>query len=231
MSQISDEYRAEQLTLNRAATARLVDVFPSLNMKDLDGTTAGWAAAVESIAQDLHAKSATLAEDAYMTFRRDAGARGQLTFFRPDLSVRDLRVALISLGPYAAKHAMSSGARLSDVARVVLGQTSGAALKYAQAGGRDLITGTTIHDRRAEGWKRIARGDACRFCIALADRGAVYRKATAIFAAHTHCQCIAGPVFLGGETGPEANVMQYLASSRSRTAKDRQRVREWLASY
>ena len=64
----------------------------------------------------------------------------------------------------------------------------------------------------------------------LASRGAVYKEETAHFASHTHCHCTASPVFRGGDAGPEANVVQYVASKRRPTARDRARVREYLAS-
>lgn len=84
-------------------------------------------------------------------------------------------------------------------------------------------------DEAARGWRRNARGEACKFCRMLADRGATYRKeSTGRFAAHTNCRCTVSPVFAGGEEGPEASVMQYLASKRRTTAKDRARLRAYL---
>jgi hypothetical protein len=65
----------------------------------------------------------------------------------------------------------------------------------------------------------------------LADRGAVYRDTSAHFSSHPHCHCTAAPEFKGGQIGPEADVVQYSASKRRATAKDRQRVREYLAKY
>ena len=63
----------------------------------------------------------------------------------------------------------------------------------------------------------------------LSDRGAVYRDDTVRFAAHTHCHCTAAPVFKGGESGPEASVVQYVASKRRPSQRDRDKVRKYLA--
>ena len=63
----------------------------------------------------------------------------------------------------------------------------------------------------------------------LASRGAVYHEESAHFASHTHCHCTAQPVFKGSRVGPEASVMQYVASKRRPTARDRARVRAYLA--
>jgi hypothetical protein len=94
---------------------------------------------------------------------------------------------------------------------------------------RDTITTNRRRDPAAVGWQRVAAG-GCKFCQMLASRGAVYKEETAHFASHTHCHCTASPVFRGGDAGPEANVVQYVASKRRPTARDRARVREYLAS-
>lgn len=96
---------------------------------------------------------------------------------------------------------------------------------------RDTVTTNRVRDPRAAGWVRIASGSSCGFCRALAARGAVYRERTAYFAAHDNCTCTCAPVFRGGEIGPEASVIQYMASKRRRTPAERQRIREWAAEY
>jgi hypothetical protein len=95
---------------------------------------------------------------------------------------------------------------------------------------RDTVLTNRKQDPQAIGWKRITRGSkSCSFCRMLADRGAVYRKDTATFAAHDDCMCTAAPVFQGGATGPEADAVQYMASKRRRTAKEKAFLRDYLA--
>lgn len=99
---------------------------------------------------------------------------------------------------------------------------------------RDTVTTNAAADPSAVGWRRFARAGACKFCIMLADRGAVYSERTARFAAHGavmhgqrrggNCMCLAGPAF----GGPEASEMQYVASRRHRSAKEQARLREYL---
>ena len=93
---------------------------------------------------------------------------------------------------------------------------------------RDTITTNRQRDPEAAGWRRVASG-GCSFCRRLASRGAVYRHDTTRFASHTICHCIAPPVFKGGDPGEEASVVQYVASKRNPTARDRERVRAYLA--
>jgi hypothetical protein len=96
---------------------------------------------------------------------------------------------------------------------------------------RDTMVTNRRRDPSAIGWRRISSGTGCKFCRLLSDKGAIYKESTARFAAHAHCHCTAAPVF-EGQDGPEASVMQYVASQRRRSAKDRARLREYLdANY
>lgn len=106
--------------------------------------------------------------------------------------------------------------------------------KEVARGFRDTTLGNLRQDQDALGWSRVARPGACKFCLMLADKGAVYRsESTAIFAAHTNCNCATRPEFRGGNHGPEADAIQYLASSkRARSQKEQDarnaRVRAYL---
>lgn len=100
--------------------------------------------------------------------------------------------------------------------------------KEVARGFRDSILGNTRMDEDAIGWSRVARPGACKLCLMLAAKGAVFTDVTAIFAAHTDCHCAARPEFAGGEHGPEASVEQYLASSKRRTPEQRAVLREYL---
>lgn len=97
------------------------------------------------------------------------------------------------------------------------------------AGFRDTVVENSIDDPDAVGWQRFARGDACKFCQMLASRGAVYVEATANFAAHTDDHCLAGPSF--NADAPRASAMQYVASQRRRTAKERAALRDYLNEH
>lgn len=99
---------------------------------------------------------------------------------------------------------------------------------------RDTMTTNAKADPSAVGWRRFARAGACKFCLMLAGRGAVYTEQTVRFAAHGavmngkhrggNCMCLAGPAFGGVEASP----MQYLASRRHRSAREQARLREYL---
>lgn len=121
-----------------------------------------------------------------------------------------------------------------DALRRLSDEIAGLAQKEVARGFRDSIIGNSRQDADSIGWSRVARGGACKFCVMLAGKGAVYRsESTAIFAAHQHCNCATRPEFRGGDHGPEANAIQYIASSRrardeSVQAARNERVRAYL---
>lgn len=100
--------------------------------------------------------------------------------------------------------------------------------KEVARGFRDSITGNTRQDKDAIGWSRVTRPGACKLCVMIASRGAVFRKETAHFAAHTSCHCAARPEFRNGEHGPEATVEQYLATTKRRTPAQQKQLRKYL---
>lgn len=101
------------------------------------------------------------------------------------------------------------------------------ALQYRVAQvARKTVAGSSVADPKARGWQRSASG-GCVFCQMLASRGSVYSQATAGFAAHSHCRCIAVPAF----DGHPSPVKPYTPSLRNSTDADRARVRAYLAEH
>lgn len=91
---------------------------------------------------------------------------------------------------------------------------------------RETVTRNTARDSEAVGWQRFARPGGCKFCVMLAGRGAVYTEASVRFASHENCGCVAGPSY--NQDAPRADVLQYQASKRKRTAAERAALRKYL---
>lgn len=107
-----------------------------------------------------------------------------------------------------------------------LTRIQGGLQKRIATAGRDTITNAVFLDPEGRGWQRVARGD-CGFCQMLAGRATLYRsRTTADFGAHDWCNCVAAPAF-GGQPVP---VKPYTPTSRTITAADRARTREWIAA-
>jgi len=165
--------------------------------------------------------SAALAADFYDEERELAGVSSR---FRSEPVVLD-RTVKIRRGiawasdPLFEDDEVLAGARLAEIVQLNTARPF-----------RDTILTNRKKDPAAIGWKRVTSG-GCSFCKALASRGSVYKEATAHFAAHPNCHCTASPVFLGGDSGPEASVIEYMASKRNRTPEQRERIREWISAF
>lgn len=111
-------------------------------------------------------------------------------------------------------------------------RVAGAAQNTALAGGRNMIVDTTYDSDVFTGWRRVVRhvgqDGPCSFCRMLADNGAVYSERSVRFAAHNRCYCVAEPAF---DDGPSLSVHQYVASTRRRTARQREELREYLRAF
>jgi hypothetical protein len=182
-----------------AVRADLLDAVPSLIAYYADGSSA-------------------LAADFYDDERERAAARGGFT---AEPVVLD-RAEKIGRGIAWASQPLIDGAGdpAARLAQVVQMET---ARPY-----RDTITTNRQRDPEAAGWRRVS-GGGCAFCRMLADRGAVYRESSARFASHKSCHCTAAPVFKGGDVGEEASALQYAASTRRTSQRDRDRLRAYLA--
>ncbi len=194
---------AVQLLADLQGPARvddLLDAAPALIAYYADGTSA-------------------LAADLYDDERERAGAKGRFVAepVVADRSEKIRRGLLWSVQPMFEPLPATVESRLAEVVQLET------ARPY-----RDTITTNTRRDPQSRGWERVASGTGCKFCRMLADRGAVYKDTTARFASHAHCHCSARPVFAGGQYGPEASAMQYLASTNRRTASSRARLRDYL---
>jgi hypothetical protein len=170
--------------------------------------------------------SATVAADWYDEVRAAAGVRGRFRAepagsFDPEAVRANARWAI---GPLFAQEPDWDGAleRLTpEVGRMV-----------AQSG-RNTITKSTVRDRQAVGWRRVTNSaKPCKFCVALAARGAVYKQETVNFATHTNCSCSVAPSW--DKSAPEVPVQAYEASADTSSMSDAQRdahrssIRAWL---
>ncbi|MCS6570320.1 hypothetical protein NYQ35_16055 [Curtobacterium flaccumfaciens pv. flaccumfaciens] len=162
--------------------------------------------------------TAALAADYYDAERDTANVSGSYTarLVIVDRAEKIRNATVWAAQPLFDGDDVTAGSRLAEVVQLE------AARPF-----RDTITGNSADDAKAIGWKRISAG-GCKMCAMLAARGAVYKESTARFATHPHCHCSAAPVFLGSEEGPEADVLQYVASKRSRSPKQRAQLREYL---
>jgi hypothetical protein len=114
-----------------------------------------------------------------------------------------------------------------------LERLNGAVTRLVMEPNRETIVRSVAKDKHAVGWQRSTRTGSCRFCQMLAGRpGAVYKRETALVAAHDRCKCVAVPSW--DQSAQEVPVYAYVASkttsgmSPAQREKHRARVREYL---
>ena len=172
--------------------------------------------------------SSVLAADFYDERRELAGAKKT---YSTELVINDRTVKIRRAVAWSTEPMFgSTGISDADMAEVVRKRLVGIAQSEVARPYRDTIIRNRQKDSESVGWRRV-QGDSCPFCRLLADRGAVYREATARFASHPHCDCGAEPVFQGQTVGPEASTMQYMASKRSKTPKQKAELKAYLDTF
>lgn len=159
------------------------------------------------------AAAATLAADWYDEARAKAGIAGRFTAIPAD--IRDTGAqALIGW-------ALDKSQDYTTFRTLIEGGTERRIANFS----RLTVTGSAVADPKAAGWQRVGNGE-CAWCRFLIGRGAVYREATASFAAHDHCRCSAIPAW-GGRSVP---VKRYTPSLRGTSKTDQERAKRWIAA-
>lgn len=179
--------------------------------------------------------SSALALDWYDEIREESPAR-RAYVPRPFAVVREDEIAASVAYSTSDLYDLEQGparavtpARLAVATETSLQLLEPAVHKEVAAGFWDTMTQNSVADPDAVGWQRFARSGACKFCLMVAGRGAIYSEGTVHFAAHKNCSCVVGPSF--DPDAPKASVMQHVASSKKRTPEQRAQLREYLSHH
>lgn len=217
-----DQHQAAQTALTTTLAALLAKLWPNVDMARLKETLPDFYDAVVALVQHYSAASSALARQHYQQMRRDAGITD--TFRIPTVAgptredvMRDLVWSTENLW---GKQSLTD-ADLGDMALTKAQATTG---RLVLNTGRDQIAEAATKDRRARGYVREARPDACWWCAMLATRSVLYEsRATAgeisatkvlgpdakgtLNSFHTHCHCKVVPVF--GKYEPTAKAREW----------------------
>lgn len=208
------EYRQGLILVTTAAVNDALGVIDSL---DTDGLVLATTALIAAYSD----ASAALAADQYDELR-EASAATQRFVAQPVVNLREEKIA--------RGVQWAAGPLYGDYPDVTLGEsrlTEVVQLETARPF-RDTTLTNQHNDPSSVGWRRVS-GDGCKFCRLLASNGATYKESTARFASHPNCDCTAQPVF-DDDAGPEASVLQYVASQRRRTPSQQAQLNAYLAS-
>jgi len=168
LDSLEAEYDREQRAIRRRLTGLLAEAFPALALSRVDASAPGWRTAAVAIARDGHAEMSDLGTEFYSQYRKASGVKSKFEFVLPSFAPAPLARSLTMVGPWQAKHLMSTGTLMPDVAKTVFAKTTGVAVRTANAGARDLVADTSMFDSRAWGWARKTGPNPCGFCVVMA---------------------------------------------------------------
>lgn len=228
------EQRSALIRLTGFAVGALATLWPSLRESE-------WAEGMEEVVGTYGLAAGALATDWFEALREKALAkkraaaqpprrpgtpvRPSATPIRPQLDIEIARLPTAGLYRSIAESIQANP-------ETALVRAQGEVQRAVANVHRDTITDLSSRDPNAAGWRRVGVGENCKFCQMLIGRGAVYKDATARFASHQNCNCVAEPAFSGGTTMP---ALPYTRSTRrmsdEQRARANARAREWMAAH
>lgn len=160
---------------------------------DVDGW---WDRIGPQVQREILTGQGALATMARRYLRAQAEAEGvELDPVRVDLPREQVSESLRISGPVAFKRHMAATGSEAGALRVMVSQLEGASGRLVLEGPRQTAMETWRQRRAVEGWRRVAAGRGCAFCLMLVSRGAVYSRSSVRFQAHDHCRCTAVLVY------------------------------------
>lgn len=207
--------------------------FPLVDLDRLDESWRTFERSATALVQQNRARAAGLASS-YMraaALERGTPSRALVKIALP-ASQAKLSTSLRVTGNVAAKVALAkTGSRDVALART-FSRSYGAGSRHVSDGARETVMRSSAADPNVDGWHRVASPSACTFCRVIAERDELYRTTTTgDFGAHDDCDCLAEPVFVGGELGEAHKVRSYTPSMRDETPSfSRASQRDYLAT-
>lgn len=192
---LTDAHRIAQVQLSARTVARLIMVWPLLDLSDLDGTAQRWLTAIEPIISQAHGVSSALAS-AYLSQLRTLEVGEALpTTSAPTLNAEAVRTSLLVQGPVAVKAAMTAGRDLAMAGQTASYTSAAAGSRHALSGGRDLIKSAVQSDPRVQRMRRVTSAKACDFCKRIAAYAETNPALWHDFRGHDGCHCQPEPVY------------------------------------
>lgn len=229
-TQLTDQYRRQQLALRAATTRDLALIWPLFDGSDT--SFAAFTEAAVNLVLARHDASSGLGAAYYSRFRAAEGIAGEvIPRLAPRIGIGLIQAALFATGLAGTRRAIGAGQTPVQARKTGLVQAAGAVSRLVLDGGRRTVDDTVRADPKAKGWVRVTSGQPCAFCAMLASRGPAYKSdRTSRFQAHDHCACTSEPVFEGSELPAENRRWEQLWRE-SAAGKDNQlaRFRQALA--
>lgn len=156
-----------------------------------------------NLSKQYGAQAGIFAAEWYNAMRTNEGIRDRFVA-RGVVGIDDVAVA--QTVRRAVGNLFTDAPDIEAVFKAITDRTS----QYVSDSARETIRSNTRRDPRARGWKRLAYGETCSFCLMLTGRGGVYTRESAQFKAHVDCDCAAAPSW--DRNAPEVPEDAYAAS-------------------
>lgn len=194
---LTDTHRLAQARLGNQTMTRLREVWPTLDLNNLDGTFGAWVDRASPIVRSQRLVSARLAANYLTVFRKielGTDVRPVVPVLVETVSKEALITSLRVTGPVSVKANVGRGMDLLQAAGIADERSSKAGARWALGGGRDTIVATSKADKRMAGWTWVASGaKTCDYCANL--DGTLFYQGEAEFNPHDGCDCTAEPTF------------------------------------
>lgn len=189
--------QAAQIGLTAVIGAGLTQAITRIDIADVSGSMPEFFALVKALVHRYGQASATLAARYYITRRTAAGL--------PPIHVKPASLPPLPQVDATLGWATTPLRETGDLATTE-SNVKGAVDRLVLDVGRRTLTDAVQSDRKARGWARLTKPDACSFCRLMATRGAVYKTEETAgrgkpfigegeFKFHDHCACGIEPVF------------------------------------
>lgn len=194
---LAASFYAAQSFLAVAATRDVLAVWQALNLRDVRQSWPALRTALAALIRDRYGQASVLGTGYYQQARQAAGIPGMAPRVHvPPPPAQLIDATLDSTGPYGLLGRIKTGQQLATANENTGVVMSGAAQRLISNGARQAVLRSVDADAKAVAWMRVTSANPCAFCSMLAGRGAIYRtQKTADFEAHSHCSCVAAPVF------------------------------------
>lgn len=208
LDRLREIFDAEQRSITTLVRRDIVEIVRALDVADPRAATRALLALMPELGERWAGLQAVTAADFYEALRDYYGAPGS---FSADVSGQLPVEAIHANVRWAVEPIFSVDPDVQELMR----RLSASLERHVRNAGRDVIAENAMRDRATTGWRRVARPDACAFCVMLSTRWGDYSSkeaATAVGSGqagrirgaqtegsryHDYCRCRAEQVYPG----------------------------------
>ncbi|MEO3856227.1 hypothetical protein [Acrocarpospora sp. B8E8] len=228
--QLAEAQRLEQARISADATREALALWLAIYRPD---ESSSWRMLLDllwSLVLRSRKRSAQSAVAYYSRSRQRAGYPQRfLPAEAPDPPVELVEATARITGARTYGRALTTGQQPDQAKQAAGVLLAGNMARIGLDAGRETILNAVQDDEDAIGWARVSDADPCAFCSMLVSRGPVFEsRETASFQSHSHCACVAVPVFSRDEVWLEHGkdlYEQWKKATAGHSGKDA--LREW----